>query len=506
MTADVQAGQSYHLEYNSAPSQPVEEMDPRTGVHGFEGGQPIIKIRTIEQTKYEQMWEFDQYRQVAPGEDIAPIFLRQARPRPGSHVIDFGSGTGRGALMIAMLGRCYVHMLDFAENCLDEDVESAVQAQPLLDFTQHDLTKEVQIAAQYGYCTDVMEHIPPEQVDVVLRNVLRAAQHVFFQISTVDDVCGELIGQALHLSVHPYQWWLEKLQALDCVVHWSEETSNSALFYVTAWQSTKDFVKKGIINNSIQIIQDNVRRNLMLGLPELTPHETNNDEVIILGGGWSLDEYVDIIKRQRESGAKLVTLNNAYNWALQHGLTPSATFVVDSRPNNAKFVKPITDKTLYMIASQCDPSVLEGLPPERTYLWHTTMPEIKDIVNEVRERWYAIPGGSTVALRAIPALRMLGYRRFHCYGWDSCLRDSDRLAHAYDQPENNDDYVHPITCSSGRTFHCTTWMASQAQEFMDLIKFLGDEIELEVYGDGLLAHILKTGAEMFDAQNPIQLE
>ena len=31
---------------------------------------------------------------------------------------------------------------------------------------------------------------------------------------------------------------------------------------------------------------------------------------------------------------------------------------------------------------------------------------------------------------------------------------------------------------------------------MDLIKFLGDEIELEVYGDGLINHILRTGAEL----------
>jgi len=40
-------------------------------------------------------------------------------------------------------------------------------------------------------------------------------------------------------------------------------------------------------------------------------------------------------------------------------------------------------------------------------------------------------------------------------------------------------------------------MVSQAQEFIDLIKMLGDEIELEVYG-GLLHHILKTGASYAD--------
>ncbi len=48
----------------------------------------------------------------------------------------------------------------------------------------------------------------------------------------------------------------------------------------------------------------------------------------------------------------------------------------------------------------------------------------------------------------------------------------------------------------GRIFQCHGWMASQASEFMQLIKFLGDEIEIATYGDGLLNHILVTGSEM----------
>jgi hypothetical protein len=37
-------------------------------------------------------------------------------------------------------------------------------------------------------------------------------------------------------------------------------------------------------------------------------------------------------------------------------------------------------------------------------------------------------------------------------------------------------------------------MTSQASEFRDLVRFLGDEVELAVYGDGLIAHIVATGA------------
>ena len=71
--------------------------------------------------------------------------------------------------------------------------------------------------------------------------------------------------------------------------------------------------------------------------------------------------------------------------------------------------------------------------------------------------------------------------------------------HAYAQPENDNALVIPVTVG-GRVFRCHAWMVSQAQEFMGLIGALGDEIELEVYGDGLLAHILKTGADMADLE------
>jgi hypothetical protein len=48
-------------------------------------------------------------------------------------------------------------------------------------------------------------------VDKVLDNCLAACKHVFFQISTVDDVMGGMIGHPLHLTVKPYEWWLKEV-------------------------------------------------------------------------------------------------------------------------------------------------------------------------------------------------------------------------------------------------------------------------------------------------------
>jgi hypothetical protein len=107
-----------------------------------------------------------------------------------------------------------------------------------------------------------MEHIRPHHVDRVIDNCLAACQHVFFQISTVDDICGVLIGHKLHLSVHPYKWWLQKFKEKDCVIHWSQETDNTCLFYVSNWLSGTDVVDAGVVNTENEQIKKNVAHNI----------------------------------------------------------------------------------------------------------------------------------------------------------------------------------------------------------------------------------------------------
>lgn len=463
-------------------------------------------IMDRERSKYEKMWGFDQYRAIAPGESIASRFMEIARPKAGSEVIDFGAGTGRGALMLAIMGM-KVKMLDFATNCLDEDVRNALTTQAhVLSFHQQDLRQAIPHVAEYGYCTDVMEHIEPAHVPAVLGNILRSAQHVFFQISCVDDTCGQLIGEPLHLSVHPYQWWHDLFTKLGCVFHWSKDEGDACLFYVSGWIKGKDMVDVGVLNITMETVRANVEHNLQQGWKQVQPYETNDTEVMILGSGPSLGRSLDEIRRLKALGVKIITLNGAYQWCRnqyldgKRDLLPVNQVVVDARPFNERFTHPIEPGCNYFIASQCDPSVLEGLPKDRTYLWHTTAESIKDILDrhyaETKITSWGIPGGSTVLLRAIPLLRMLGFAKFHLFGCDSCC-DEDGTHHTTLQPENNNTPFPVIV--AGRTFLCHPDQFSQAQEFMDLIKMMGSVIELEVYGDGLLAWILKTGAGLSES-------
>ncbi len=177
-----------------------------------------------EQAKYELMWTHPEYRNVAPGELCADVFIEKFNPH--GKVIDFGCGTGRGALKLHDAG-CEMLLLDFTENSRDTEALA-------LPFKLCDLTLPIDVNhVKYGYCTDVMEHIEPKKVEDVINNIMAVAENVFFQISLVPDAMGALIGQDLHLSVHTMKWWTDKFTALGYDVVWSQDEGISALFYVS---------------------------------------------------------------------------------------------------------------------------------------------------------------------------------------------------------------------------------------------------------------------------------
>lgn len=469
------------------PSLLVGKAEPRT--------------ENPERQKYLKMWDDPDYRKHSPGEQCAHIFLQQFRPKQGTHVIDFGAGSGKGAMALAVFGGCKVTMLDFAPNCLDPEMQEALETQKeVFSFIEHDLEDEIPVVSRYGFCCDVMEHIPTTSVGKVLSNIMKSAQHVFFGICTVPDAFGERIGETLHMTVRPHEWWLAAIRKCDGIVQWDMQQGDYSMFYVTAWNDSMELVKRGAVNVDRDELLQNIRTNIRRNLQEVRPHARQDVPIMILGGGWSLtDAWPEIIEK-RKAGMPLVTINGTYNQCIERGLAPSAQIVCDAREFNKRFLDPVIEGCRYLLASQCHPSLFECVPVERTWLWHACISndfgdEIDKEYAKLGRSWYTTPGGSSAMLRAFPLLFMLGFRKFEVYGFDSCLGPENEH-HAYEQKENDGAPVVQVSCGD-RVFRCHPWMVSQAREYIGEVEhLLGDEIQMIVHGDGLIAHIIKHGAEL----------
>ena len=179
-----------------------------------------------EKQVYKLMWQYDNYRHSSPGERVVDQFVEVVQPLDGAQIIDFGCGTGRASLALRAKGYNPL-LVDFADNCRDQEAI-------LMPFLEWDISQRIPLKAMYGFCADVMEHIPPGQVDNVLGNILECCEiGAFFKIATCDDVHGHLFaGRPLHLSIHPLSWWAERLEPHGRII-WTDETADSALFYVT---------------------------------------------------------------------------------------------------------------------------------------------------------------------------------------------------------------------------------------------------------------------------------
>lgn len=185
-----------------------------------------------EQEKYTLLWQTDAYRKYSPGERVVPLFLERVIPNGvDGPVIDFGCGTGRAMRILHDHG-CDVIGVDFADNCRDEDCL-------FLPFVQADLTREIPVRGAVGLCTDVMEHIRTEDVPCVIGNIMNAVSRCCFQISTVPDAMGALIGAPLHLTVWTADEWQDAFEVLGYEIDARYDTDEAVILIASNKESTK---------------------------------------------------------------------------------------------------------------------------------------------------------------------------------------------------------------------------------------------------------------------------
>jgi hypothetical protein len=258
-----------------------------------------------------------------------------------------------------------------------------------------------------------------------------------------------------------------------------------------------------------EVIIEQVKANIRRQLPQAYPHAPNEERVALVCGGPSLRTTERDLINAYWNGAKVIALNGSYQWCIDRNIRPSCMVMLDAREFNARFVATPVEKCRYLLAAQCHPVAFELCKDRDVTIWHCCsggQPEMDLLKQYYFNRFNPITGGTTVAIRAILLLTMLGFRTFDIFGLDSCWMDDDH--HGYAQPENDDDmrlktWLRPegredLWCS----FMCAPWMMRQAVDFQALIHEHGDKFRLNVRGKGLIAAIMRIAAELGTQVSP----
>jgi SAM-dependent methyltransferase len=174
-------------------------------------------LKEREKTKYQTIWKHERYRKFSPGERVVDRFQLIAlfRDIGVKSVMDAGCGSGKllRKLIEAGKGEFDVKGFDIAENCLDpyfDDIKDKLLKIGVL-WDINDFNEEYDAIL----CTDVLEHIPPEKIPLVLKNLFTCSRKFcFLGIALIPDSCGPgLVGEPLHLTVKPAIWWLKQIKS-----------------------------------------------------------------------------------------------------------------------------------------------------------------------------------------------------------------------------------------------------------------------------------------------------
>lgn len=173
-----------------------------------------------EKSKYRRAYERLRYRSKSPHWRCKDRIMEEMRLLGVKEYANFGCGSG-------LLDR---YLLQQAEGILVDHVQVLwpdVKEHPnLRKFIEASLFTDFEhFEVPFAVSTDVMEHIPPEQVEKVLENIATRAENCFFQISlnASGERDEEKYGGHLHLTVEEPDWWEKRL------LKWFGKLSNATV-------------------------------------------------------------------------------------------------------------------------------------------------------------------------------------------------------------------------------------------------------------------------------------
>ena len=250
-------------------------------------------------------------------------------------------------------------------------------------------------------------------------------------------------------------------------------------------------------NTDSETILGNIRHALALNKGIVNqPSEAHKGHAVIVGGGPSVKNFVDDLRQRQAHGQTVIALNNSWEWCEKNYIPVSYHVMVDAREENEDFI-PKSQAIHKLYATQCHPNVTR----RADCLWNALVMGLVPFFDKTHDMFW-IGAGTTVGVRSIYLMYAMGYREFHCYGFDSCYEGEN--GHAYEQTLNAGEKIIDVTVCD-RKFRAAPWMVTQMHDFLECVEHMtAIGCVFTIHGDGMLQHACRNGLDVSAAEKRAQ--
>lgn len=367
-------------------------------------------------------------------------------------------------------------------------------------------------------CTEVLEHIEPENLDAVLDDLARLTLRLVVLTVALGPAEKTLAdGRNAHLIVRTEEWWNERIEKRFrlcsrfgtptgfCFMGQSlNDTADSPDLSGVSPPAETTVIKTKSVYNDEQRCK-NIRSSMLRGLTSVPVLPVHNKTMILACYGPSLESTID---RLRRDDGDVYTVSGAHKLLISRGILPMGHIEADPRPHKAKCFGLPNQGVCYFLASACDRAMFDALQGFEKWLFHVTSsnPETELIASMDRNQ-FTLDGGTNVGMTAIALGTVLGYRKFSIYGMDCSFEGPSELlnwprdkpfdegmkagARYHAGPHPNEDQDLYRVWVGDRPFLSSPQMFQAAQDYIAMVNSNGRFCRFELHGDGFLKNFVE---------------
>lgn len=224
----------------------------------------------------------------------------------------------------------------------------------------------------------------------------------------------------------------------------------------------------------------NIKSNLAKTPNRLVVGEVTEKRVAIVGYAPSLKKTWELLK---DYNGTIISTSGAHDYLIDRGIVPNYHVDCDPRIHKARFTEHSRADIQYLIASSANAKIVDQLLDRNLKLWNMEIRPEASLDPAERE----VQTYGDVGQMAVMIAKILGFRKIDLFGMDYSFSKDEHHAGEHGREDKTIDQW--FKC--GPNYFKSNIEFIKNLMFFELLIHENNDLEIQVYGNGLLSHFLQ---------------